>query len=184
MNYLEGKSIKLVKFTDGFITAEYVSWLNDHNINRYLCTGRILVARKDMYAPNDDSNLMFAIMSNMSIDSEGKKLKDKDYVHYIGTLSLHDISWIDRKGEIGYMIGSKDHWGMGIASEAISLVTDYAFNRLNLNKVSAGVVDGNVGSSRALEKNGFKQYGTIPQDYFLEGKFLDGIRFYKLQGWQ
>ena len=183
MSYLKGEKIHLVKFTDKFITPKYVCWLNDHDINRYLCTGRFPVAHKDMFAPNDDRNLMFAIMSNIAINNDGSLFKDKDYVHYIGTLSLHDISWIDRKGEIGYMIGSKEHWGMGIATEAIGLVTDYAFNRLNLNKVSAGVVDGNIGSSKALEKNGFKKYGIVPQDYFLEGKFLDGIRFYKLQGW-
>ena len=183
MSYLKGKKIQLVKFTDRYITAEYVSWLNDHDINRYLCTGRFPVSKKDMYAPDDSKNLMFAIMSNIGIDSGEQAFVDKDYIHYVGTISLHDISWIDRKGEVGYMIGSKDHWGMGIASEAISLVVDYAFNRLNLNKVSAGVVDGNPGSSRALEKNGFKQYCITPQHYYLEGKFFDQIEFYKLQGW-
>ena len=183
MSYLKGKTIQLVKFTDKFITANYVSWLNDFDVNKYLCTGRILVDKKDMYAPNDDKNLMFAIMSNVGIDSGDQPVEDKDYVHYIGTLSLHDISWVDRKGEIGYMIGSRNHWGMGVATEAVGLITDYAFNRLNLNKVAAGVVDGNVGSVRALEKNGFEQYGVKPQDYFLEGKFLDAIVFYKLQEW-
>jgi RimJ/RimL family protein N-acetyltransferase len=184
MDYLKGEKIRLVKFTDKFITAEYVSWLNDHTINRYLCTGRLPVTTKDMYAPDDDSNLMFAIMSNVGIDSGGQRFVDRDYVHYIGTLSLHDINWIDRRGEVGYLVGSKKHWGLGVATEAIGLVTDYAFNRLNLNKVSAGVVEGNTGSSRALEKNGYKQCYTIPQDYFLEGKFLDGVVFYKLQEWQ
>lgn len=184
MSYLNGEKIRLVRFTDRFITAEYVSWLNDPDVNRYMCTGRLPVIKKDMYAPEGEVNLMFAIMSNVGIDDSGRSFEDKDYVYYIGTLSLHRISWIDRRGEIGYIIGSKEHWGMGIATEAIGLITDYAFNRLNLNKVSAGVVDGNVGSIRALEKNGFKQYGTIPQDYFLDGKFLDGVRFYKLQGWQ
>jgi len=181
MSHLKGKKIQLIKFNDRFITADYVGWLNNFDVNKYLCTGRILVDKKDIYAPSDDKNLMFAMMSNVGIDDEGLPWEDKDYVHYIGTISLHDISWIDRKGEIGYMIGSKDHWGMGIATEAIGLVSNYALSRLNLNKVTAGVVDGNIGSLKALEKNGFKRYGVKPQDYYLGGKFLDTILFYKLQ---
>lgn len=184
MSYLVGEKIKLVKFTDRFITAEYIGWLNDHNINRYLCTGRLPVIKKDMYAPTDDANLMFAIIANVFKDENGMYVNDTDFVHYIGTLSLHDISWIDRKGEVGYMIGSEDHWGLGIATEAVGLITDYAFNRLNLNKVSAGVVEGNIASAKALEKNGFKQLCVVPQHYYLEGKFLDQLEFYKLQEWK
>jgi hypothetical protein len=60
---------------------------------------------------------------------------------------------------------------------------DYAFNRLNLNKVTAGVVKGNEGSAKVLIKNGYKQYCTNPQDYYLEGKYFDTERFYKLQEW-
>ena len=182
MRFLEGTNIKLVKFTNRFITPEYIGWLNDCDINRYLNTGRILVEKQNVYAPDSDNNLMFAIMSNISADNN--QFRDKDYISYIGTISLHDISWIDRKGKIGYMIGPKNYWGMGIATEAIGLVTDYAFNRLNLNKVTSGVVEENLGSLRALEKNGFKQCGLLPQDYFVDGKFFDGIRFYKLQEWK
>lgn len=183
MSYLKGEKIRLIKFTDKFITAEYISWLNDHTVSRYLCTGRFPLAIKDMYAPDDDSNLMFAIMSNIGINSGDCAFVDRDYVHYVGTLSLHDISWVDRRGEIGYMIGSKDHWGMGIATEAIKLITEYGFNRLNINKISASVVEGNTGSAIALEKNGYKKYCTTPQHYYLEGKLFDQFEFYKLKEW-
>lgn len=170
--YLEGPNIQLVKFTDRYITAEYVGWLNDHEINRYLGTGRLPVAKDEVFAPIDEKTLMFAIISN-----------HRDVYEYIGTISLHGIDWIARKGEVGYMIGSREHWGKGVATEAVALITDYAFNRLNLNKIIAGVVDGNIGSVKVLEKNGYKQYATLPEEYYLEGKYFDAAQFYKLQRW-
>lgn len=182
-DYLVGPRIKLVKFTDRYITTPYLGWLNNHKVNRYLCTGRLAVANGDVNVPAGDKNLLYAILSKLREDSGNKLWESDAYDNYIGTISLHDIDWIARRGEVGYMIGEQSHWGIGIATEAIGLVADHGFNRLNLNKITAGVVDGNVGSIKALEKNGFKQYGTNPQDYYLEGKYLDVHRFYKLQAW-
>jgi len=180
MSYLEGEKIKLVKFTEEFITTEYIDWLNDHEITRFLYTGRIPVGISDISILDGKDNLRFAILAGMPL-SDDNKLYNKN--NYIGTVSLVRIDWIARKSEIGYMIGNKNFWGRGIASEVIKLISEYGFNRLNLHKIEAGVVDGNIGSIKALEKNGFKEYGRIPEDYYLEGKYYDTIRFYKLQEW-
>jgi len=183
MNYLVGKKIRLVKFTDRFITPEYIDWLNDHGINRYLCVGRFPISKKEVFAPKDNKNLMFGIMCNIGIDSGGSLWEDNGFNHYIGTISLHSIDWISRRGEVGYMIGSRKHAGQGIGTEAVKLVTDYAFNRLNLNKLSAGVVEGNFGSNKVLEKNDYKLLATNPQDYYLEGKYRDTHMYIKLKEW-
>lgn len=171
-DYLVGENIKLVKFTEKHITVGYLGWLNNHKVNRYLCTGRLPVTADDVFAPKNDKDLLFAILA---------KTDDSLNVDYIGTASLHKINWIDRKGEIGYMIGDQDYWGKGVASEIIGLLINYGFNRLNLNKITAGVVDGNIGSAKALEKNGFNRYCVEPQDYYLEGKYWDTHRFYKIR---
>lgn len=174
MSYLKSNNIQLLKFTERFVTAEYVGWLNDHEVTRYMATGRLPVSNDEVFVPSVDKHktIMFAIISHHS-----------DAPKYIGTISLHNIDFIIRKAEVGYMIGSRDHWGKGVATEAVGLVTDYGFGRLNLNKISAGVISGNRGSSRVLEKNGYKSYAIVPQDYYLEGKYLDGALFYKLQEW-
>ena len=180
---LTGKYIRLVKFTDKFISAKYVSWLNDPDINRFLHTGRVPVSIEQLADRNNDNNIFFAIMSNLFIDDGQATEDDDNYANFIGTISLNAIDWINRKGEIGYMIGERDYWGYGIATEAVRLVSEYALKRLNLHKVEAGVVEGNIGSVKALEKNGFKEYGIIPEDYFYEDKYFGTHRFYKLQEW-
>lgn len=168
--YLKSKRVSLHKFTNKYITAEYLGWLNDHQVTRYLCTGRLPVTKDDVFIPNNDTDLWFAVV----FDENG-------VFKYIGTISLHDIDWVARKGEVGYMIGDKNYWKKGVATEIIGLISDYAFDRLGLNKLTAGVVEGNTGSMKALEKNGFEKYGTNPQDYYLCGKYLGTHLFYKLR---
>jgi len=57
---------------------------------------------------------------------------------------------------IGEYISSKvekEQWGKGYATEAISLVVNYAFNNLNLHRVTAGCTELNLGSLKAFQKN-------------------------------
>jgi len=179
--YLESNRVRLVKFTERHITASYLHWLNDHMVNRYMFTGRFPVTQEEVDVPSDNCNLRFAIMSK--VEADGKPISESYRSNYIGTISLHNIDWIIRRAEVGYMVGDPTFWGKGLSTEAVGLVTDYGFNRLNLNKITAGVVKGNEGSVQVLVKNGYKQYATEPQDYYLEGEYLDAERFYKLQEW-
>jgi len=180
VSYLRGERIRLYKFTDRYITPQYIEWLNDHSINKYLCVGRTPIAMEDVTAPRGQNEMRFAILSNIGADPGDNIFEDHDFVHYIGTASFSSIDWISRRAEIGYLIGEKTHWGLGIATETIKLLSEYGFGRLGMHKIEAGVVDGNTGSSRALEKNGFTKYGSAPEDHYLDGKFLDTHRFYKI----
>ena len=184
MKYLEGPRIKLCKFDERSIIPEYIAWLNDPEVNKFLDTGRFPISANEVFAPKDEKNLMFMIKADFYVeDIGGKEIMDKDYNKYIGTCSLHKIDWITRKGEIGYMIGNKQYWGHGVATEVIELLTDYAFNRLNLNKLIAGVVGGNIGSITALERNGYKEFAKFEQDHFVDGKFINTWKFHNFQEW-
>jgi len=58
-------------------------------------------------------------------------------------------------GKFGYWL-AKNHWGKGIMSEAVKLVSDYAFKDLELKRLEIGFLADNKGSARVAEKNGFK----------------------------
>jgi RimJ/RimL family protein N-acetyltransferase len=169
-DFLKNEEISLIRFSEKFITPEYLSWLNNHTVTQYLNSGRLPISRDDIHIKNDDSNIRFAIVYT----------KDGAF-NYIGTVGINNIDWISRKCNVGYMIGDESFWGKGIATKVIGMVAEYIFDRLGLNKITAGVVDGNVGSARALAKNGFKVYGINPCDYYLCGKLLDTHLFYKLR---
>ena len=68
---------------------------------------------------------------------------------------------------------SEAYWGSGIISEAIKLVTKYAFNNLDIVRIQAGVLSNNPRSMRALEKAGYVKEGTLRNNIIKNGIILD-----------
>ena len=62
---------------------------------------------------------------------------------------------------ISYFIGEKDRWGKGYATEAIGLVTRFAFETCKLHYIMAGIYASNISSIKALQKSGFVEQGRL-----------------------
>ena len=58
--------------------------------------------------------------------------------------------------ELGYTIAPK-HWGQGIATEVVKVITGYGLSNTNINAIVACTDLPNVASQRVLLKTGFKQ---------------------------
>ncbi len=56
--------------------------------------------------------------------------------------------------EMGYWLGEA-HWGKGIATKAVRLVSEYGLKQLGHEKIVAVVLEYNPGSMRVLEKAGY-----------------------------
>jgi [ribosomal protein S5]-alanine N-acetyltransferase len=80
----------------------------------------------------------------------------------IGDISLRAC---ERPGEyrLGYWL-SEDYWGKGIMSEAVAAVIDIAREAKDVVRIVVDVKDGNWGSRRVLEKNGFRYLGEGNKD--------------------
>ncbi len=59
---------------------------------------------------------------------------------------------------LGYWLG-RPHWGFGYATEALTALTRFAFDRFQAEMVGAGVFSDNPASRRVLEKLGFRHVG-------------------------
>ena len=81
--------------------------------------------------------------------------------------------------EMGYFI-AEPFWGNGIASKAIKLMTDYAFNNFNIIRIEAGVFAFNKASMRVLEKNDFYLESIRKNAVFKNGKIIDDYIWVKL----
>lgn len=99
----------------------------------------------------------------------------------IGTAMIFNFSREAKHAEIGYVI-KKDSWGKGYGTETVNLLTDFSFSTLKLHKLHANVVDTNYGSGKVLEKNGFELEGRLKDYYYIDGSYLDGLIFGKLNG--
>jgi RimJ/RimL family protein N-acetyltransferase len=81
----------------------------------------------------------------------------------IGFISLGGFDWAARNVWIGIGIGERTDWGKGYGTDAMRIVLRYAFNTLNLNRVTLDVFEENVRAQRCYEKCGFQVEGRARQ---------------------
>jgi RimJ/RimL family protein N-acetyltransferase len=91
----------------------------------------------------------------------------------IGATGIHRIDWLDANGTTGIVIGEKDYWRKGYATEAMELRTRYAFRELNLHKLITEVDTENEASRKALERNGYRTVGVRREQSFRQGNWKD-----------
>jgi RimJ/RimL family protein N-acetyltransferase len=65
------------------------------------------------------------------------------------------------------------YWGKGYGTEAVKLMRDYAFNKVNLHKLTAHAYVANKASIRVLEKAGFIIEGIQKNQFLLNGEYAD-----------
>ena len=164
---ITGDRINLRKVKESDAGNNYYHWMNDSEVTRFLANGvqrhSIESLREYIKEKNkDSSNYFLAIII-------------KDGNQHIGNIKLGPINWVHRHGDIGIIIGEKEQWGKGYATEAISLVVKYAFDNLNLHKITAGCTELNLGSMKAFQKNGFEIEGVRKKHFFWKGRYINGI---------
>lgn len=105
-------------------------------------------------------------------------IADRSNDALIGAVTLFRVDRDHRHAEIGYALGAA-HWGKGLASEAVRIVLDYAFNALGLERIEADTDPRNTPSRRMLERLGFAQEGTLRRRWFVNDEWCD-TAFYGL----
>jgi len=135
------------------VTEKYASWLNNPEINQYLESRFLEYQLGDIVGyieklDKDPSSLLFGIFIKENMD-------------HIGNIKLNLGNLYHKRADIGIMIGDRDQWGNGYATEAITAVTQYGFEVLGLKKITAGCYESNIGSKNAFEKVGFQVEGFL-----------------------
>lgn len=93
----------------------------------------------------------------------------------IGYFSLYWVDLIHSEAWVSIGIGERDFWGKGYGTDMMKLCLQYAFNELNVYRVSLGLHAYNQRALRTYEKVGFRLEGRTRKDMFREGKHTDGL---------
>jgi RimJ/RimL family protein N-acetyltransferase len=78
--------------------------------------------------------------------------------------------------EVGYWL-AEPFWGKGITTTALIAISKYAFENLQLNRLFAGVFQGNISSMKVLEKAGYKLEGRMRKAVYKEKCFKDQLMY-------
>lgn len=83
------------------------------------------------------------------------------------------------KDEIGYWL-TPDFWGQGLMTQVVgTFISEISKNR-DLSRIEAPVYQGNLGSARVLEKNGFECEGIMRNCYKKNGVYKNGLLYAKI----
>lgn len=84
------------------------------------------------------------------------------------------------KAEIGYWLG-EEHWGKGIMTEAVKLVSQFGFDKLGLVRIFGTTYHPNEASKKVLQKAGFKLEGVMKKGAKKNNQFFDLHLYAKVQ---
>jgi RimJ/RimL family protein N-acetyltransferase len=102
------------------------------------------------------------------VDAEGGDL--------LGSVDLHEVDWEDRRATIGYWTAPEAR-GRGVATRAVRLLSQWAFEALGLARVQIYVDVTNAGSQRVAERAGFVREGVLRSHSQLKGERFDSVIF-------
>ena len=145
----EGEKVRLRLLNLDDCTEQYLSWLQDPLVNQFLETRweiQTLEKIRDFAASTllSDTNYLFAIL-------------DRTDGMHVGNIKLGPINLYHAYSELSYFIGERSRWGLGLATDSIRIVTRIAIEKLNLDRLQAGVYQSNLSSCRALIKAGYQK---------------------------
>lgn len=163
---LTSKRLVLNRLTTEHISPEYVAWLNDNEVNKYLETrgGYSLEKLKDFLIEQEKNNILFWAIH----------LKETN--EHIGNIKIDPINALDASGEYGILMGEKKHWGKGYAKEASRLVIDYCFAEIGLKQITLGVISNNKNAVKIYRQMGFDKVSVTEGYGIYDGQTCDLIR--------
>ncbi|MDH6108808.1 ribosomal-protein-alanine N-acetyltransferase [Kitasatospora sp. MAP12-15] len=101
----------------------------------------------------------------------------------VGRISLNSITLgALRSAFVSYWLGA-DHLRRGLATRAVGLLLEHAFDSLLLHRVDAFTRPANEASRRVLERNGFEQVGLARRHTHVGGRWHDELLLQKLAPW-
>jgi RimJ/RimL family protein N-acetyltransferase len=110
------------------------------------------------------------------------KMKESFFLFHVKTLSEDRLigfvnlfleSKFHREAWVGIGLGEKESWGKGYGTDAMRLALRYAFQELNMFRVSLDVFEYNSRAFRSYQKAGFILEGRSRQSICRDGKRHD-----------
>lgn len=158
-------NLKILQEND--VTQAYVEWYSkkevvkysDNQYRKFTYKGQCEYVSKCLKDPNVDLYGIF----------------DADL--HVGNIIISGLQSFHKRAEIAYVIGETSYWGKGVGFFAVKSIIELAKNEYNLNKLTAGLAEGNVGSKKILEKNGFHLEGKKLNHVHYNGKYLNQLDY-------
>ena len=149
------------------VNEEYLGWFRNNEVTSFLEVDGKSLTIKDVTDYIDLGNTsgsykMFAIC----LQENGK---------HIGNMKVGPINKKHGIADLVCVIGDRSYWGKGLATEAIALGNQLAFDQFDIRKLHGQIYADNIGSVKAYCKAGWIIEGVIQGRYWVNGEPMDQI---------
>ena len=135
-------------------------WFLERGLPAVLRPGRLVRRLWPRSAPAQAGFAVLMANTILVVAISGKHAIDIDG-HAAGAIGYVPGTDVERySAEVGYWLG-ESLWGRGIVTEALTMLTAYLFDEMNLLRLFALPFADNRGSMRVLEKAGFVREGIL-----------------------
>jgi RimJ/RimL family protein N-acetyltransferase len=161
-NPISGFGLCLRSMTENDVACK-VTWFNDPQIRQSLILDETLELEKSIqwFRAVKDSPTRLDLMIETELSGP------------IGLISLVNINSSHRTAEIVLVIGKTEFWGRGVMLHAESLLIEWAFTTLKIEKIWAQTRPENIASLITMKKLGFQIEGTLRKEKLIGGRRAD-----------
>ena len=156
---IAGSSVTLRMLDVEMVTPRYVDWLNDPEVNRFL----------EIRFQKHDTEAVRGFVAAVAASPVEHLFAIMMTGQHVGNIKVGPIKPHHAVADVSLLIGDRSAWGKGVATEAISLISRWSFEKLGLDKLSASMYAPNQASYRAFLKAGYQHEGLRKGHYRLDG---------------
>ncbi len=92
----------------------------------------------------------------------------------VGQCELFDVDPLARTAEVGIALLAKAR-GRGLGTDAVRVLVEFAFTRLNLRRVHLTTLADNAGALASYRKVGFVEEGRRRESAWVRGRYADEV---------
>ncbi|WP_061249373.1 GNAT family N-acetyltransferase [Leptospira alstonii] len=161
-----GERIFLRELNSRDIDDRYLSWFKSNSqVTEFLESKDLTYESVTKFIQDGKETKSFFIYAICMLDSN----------LHIGNLKIGNIDKNHMISDLVVVIGDQNFWRKGIATEAIKLGNQIAFEIYDIRKLSGGMYSDNIASIKCYTKAGWVEEARLKGHYLLNGKVLDRV---------
>ncbi len=171
---IDGRRTYLISFAEVHLfDPRYERWLRDREVMRY-------IGRDEYFSPFPFSMVetyVRSLWNNPFCSFWAVHSKDGAFV---GTFKLNYGDESGRRtatADVGIMIGDRDRWGQGLATDALAAGCAHAFKNERARKLTAGANASNAAVAAAFRRIGFREEGRLRRKLLVDNSYHDHLLF-------
>jgi RimJ/RimL family protein N-acetyltransferase len=110
----------------------------------------------------------------------GLAVTDATKKPFLGHVMLHTVSWRHRRAEVGYWLVDEAR-RRGVGATAVSLLVDWAFTALDLDRIEITTTADNLAARRLAQRLGFAEEGILRARNHERGRRVDVVMLARLR---